>query len=508
MNLQELKTQLIHSRTKAKEWVYEIGSMTPLDSLSVEDVTCFLKREDISAINSYKWRGAYTKIRACLEMNDSGPFVAASAGNHAQGVALAAERLNVQATIFMPRSTPKLKQTSVARLGGANVTIELVGDDFQQASKAAQDFASQNRLTLVKPFDDIDIIAGQSTVADELILQQRDLDVVYLPIGGGGLASGVGFALKLLNPEIEVVGIEVIGQESMYRSVQSGVPTRLDEVDIFCDGTAVLQPGDLTHQICTDVIDRIELVSNEQVCAAIQKLWEGKRVLTEPSGAIALAGLIQDVQLKKVSPRETKCCAVLTGANTDFLTLPVIVGKSQLIQPTRCYYRFEIQERKGSLIELLDLLFEDINIVDFQYGKSGADRAYPVLGLYATQEQQDELKHKIKDSDISAIDVSKHQSSQFRVIPFRPDFTENALFLHVDFPDRPGALRELMREISDSTNICYFNFNDTGQIEGHALIGFEFGGAEDQSRFERSMAKLNFHYRKADLQGVFGDSVK
>lgn len=505
MEWNELFARISQSRERAAQWVYEIGTETPLQKQRLNGASVWLKREDQSMVNSYKWRGAYTKIRDCVESGQAGPFVATSAGNHAQGVALAAATLGVRATIFMPRSTPKLKRSSVARLGKSNVEIRLVGDNFEQASAAAVEYATTHNLTTVKPFDDVNIIAGQSTVGDELFRQAPELDCIYVPIGGGGLASGVSFALQALSSRARVVGVEVRGQESMYQSISQGKVSRLETVDTFCDGTAVMQPGDLTFAVCHRLLERVELVTNEQVCAAIQRLWEECRVITEPSGAIAFAGLLQDVEEGKVDLAKTNCCAVLSGANTDFLTLPLIVNRSQLAQPSRCYYRFEIEERGGSLIELLDLLFEDVNIVDFQYGKIGHQRAFPVLGLYASEEQQNEMRERILRHGIPAVDVTRHQSSQFRVIPFRPDLTRNAVFLHVDFPDRPGALRELMREISPFTNICYFNFNDTGQIEGHALIGFEFAEGGHRAIFEQKMAELHFQYRLADMEGVFGE---
>lgn len=482
-------------------WVYEIDAATPFEELEITGNICYLKREDLSTVRSYKWRGAYTKLKGCLAKGDSGPFVATSAGNHAQGVALAAKKLHVQATIFMPRTTPKLKQRAVSKFGGEFVRIELVGDNFDQASSAALEYANENDCTIIRPFDDLEIIAGQSTVADEVVNQKPDLDYVFVPIGGGGLASGVSYAMRQLSPSTKVIGVEVFGQNSMQFSLERDTISRLDDVDIFCDGTAVIQPGELTYGICRDYLDEVITVTNEKVCAAIQVLWEERRVITEPSGAIGFAGMLEFMKERELDAN-SKCCAVISGANTDFLTLPLIVKKSQLAQPSRCYYRFEIDERTGSLIELLDLLFENINIVDFQYGKVSDTTAFPVLGLEATPEQQSLLLEKIRRSEIKAEDITSNQSTAYRVIPFRPDLTHDSEFYHVDFPDRPGALRELMREISSSTNICYFNFNDTGQIQGHALIGFEFSSLNNKNRFAEIMARLQFQFQVAEL-GAF-----
>lgn len=494
------------SRKLAAEWVYEADRPTPTDRLTTEFGELVLKREDLSYIRSYKWRGAYFKLKKCVQAGQRGPFVATSAGNHAQGVALAASRLGVDVHIFMPRSTPRLKQRAVERIGASHVNIRLIGDNYEQASEAAAEFAQSDNLSVIPPFDDVDVIAGQSTIGDELLKEVDELGVVFVPIGGGGLASGVAFSLKQQRPSIQVIGVEVVGQDAMCRSIQEQKIQCLESVDIFCDGTAVMKPGAVTFDLCREFLDEVITVTNEQVCAAIQLLWEEKRLITEPSGAIGLAGCLAWCQQRSSAqmPAETHGvnCVIVSGGNTDFLTLPSIVRRSQMAQPTRCYFRFEIDEQKGSLISLLDLLFDDVNIVDFQYGKTSRSRAFPVLGLYATPEQQQEMLERIKASGIPAEDVSGRQSSRFRVIPFRPDLTENPRFLQVDFPDRPGALRDLMREVSDLTNICYFNFNETGEVEGHALIGFEFHTDQDAEACERVLKSLGFHYHHADLSGV------
>ena len=494
--------QLEQARNEALANIYELDRPPALQAIHVGEEIVFLKREDQSRIRSYKWRGAFNKLRHQVDSGDRGPFVATSAGNHAQGVALAASRLDVQAFVFMPRTTPRLKQEAVVRHGGNHVTVKLVGDNFEQASISARKFAEDNSCTVIEPFDDLHVIAGQSTIADEILQASPEMDDLYCPVGGGGLVSGLAYACDQLKSKARVIGVEVTGQDSMNQSLIAGHRIRLDRVDLFCDGTAVPQPGQWTFDICKRFLHRTVTVTNEQVCAAIQLLWEQARLIPEPSGAIALAGLIADRKHSGENLRNRRCCAIVTGANTDFLTLPVIVRKSQLAQPSRCYYRFEIDERNGSLIQLLDLLFEDVNIVDFQYGKTSIHQAYPVLGLYATPKQQEKILERLESNRLSAEDVSAKQATQFRVIPFRPDLTNHTLFLEVDFPDRPGALREMMREISSLTNICYFNFNDTGQSQGHALIGFEFANPDKQQELTDKLTRQEIPYRIADMTGI------
>ncbi len=461
-----------------------------------------LKREDVSLIRSYKWRGAFNKIYHCVSQGIEGPFVATSAGNHAQGVAISAAALDVKATIFMPQTTPRLKQRAVVQHGGKNVDVVLCGDTFDEAQAAASLYAKEHNATVIPPFDDFHVIAGQSTVGSEILVDSPAVEHLFVPIGGGGLASGVAFAFRELHQHpCRVIGVEVVGQDSMTQSLLHQEQVTLGAVDRFCDGTAVGKAGNLTWEICRDYLADTMTVTNEEVCAAIQTLWEEKRVITEPSGAIGLAGLRKAWSQSLIDPARSRCGTILTGGNTDFLTLPLIVKRSQLAQSTRRYFRFEISERNGSLIDLLDQFMDGINIIDFQYGKQNPGEATPVLGLSGSAEQLTEFVRRIGNSTIGVTEVTDHQATLFRAIPFRPDLVQHPIFLHVDFPDRPGALREMMREISQLTNICYFNFNDSGQSEGHALIGFEFDAVAGQKQLFNAIDRMDFRYQLVNMGG-------
>ena len=464
----------------------------------------FLKREDLSTIRSYKWRGAYCRLTACLEEGNRGPFVTTSAGNHAQGVALVAARLNVDATIFMPRSTPRLKREAVERHGQGRATIQLVGDSFEQALTAALEFAEQTKATVLSPFDDLHVVAGQSTVGSELLEQLPQADVVFVPVGGGGLASGVSYIVKTLKPDAMVFGVEVVGQDSMACSLRYDKRVSLDNVDRFCDGTAVATPGNLTLDICRQFLNGVITVSNEQVCAAIQTMWEQSRLVPEPSGGMALAGLLEAADAGTINPARQQCVAIVSGGNTDFLTLPLIVKRAQLVQPSRRFFQFEIEERNGALIGLLDQFVDGINIVDFRYGKTGPHAAAPVLGLSAQPEQFGPFIDRLRNAGQKFEEVTEHQTTQYRIIAFRPDLTTHSYFYHIDFPDRPGALRDLMREVSSLTSICYFNFNDTGQSEGHALVGFDFSDPEDRHQLCDVLKAKQFAYKEVDIRPLLG----
>ena len=491
---QKLTATLTEEIQRAVEEVYKLDSITPVEKLSHGGFELFVKREDRSLIHSYKWRGAYFKMQTLVEHGAEGRFVAASAGNHAQGVALAAAKLKKRATIFMPQTTPALKIEAVKKFGGEWVNVALIGDQFAEAAEAANQFAAENFATMVPPYDDLQVIAGQATVGMELTQQVPGLDVVFVPIGGGGLASGLSFALKnLLKSSAKVIGVEVENQNAMHRSSAAAQRTRLYDVDRFCDGTAVHIPGKLTYQICHRLLDSIVLVSNHEVSRAAQFAWEASRFIPEPSGAIALAGA-----LKFGEP--TQCnLAIVSGSNTDFRTLSRFVQMSAITDQRRRYYRFEIAEEKGSLIDLLDRFLGSMNIVDFQYGKADCQNAFPVLGIESTEAELDCFEARIRDCDIGWQKMDCTQFTEFRVIPHRLELCKEALFFKIELPNRAGMLRELMRQISDFANICYFNFVDTGESEGRALIGFELCDGQNGAKLFEVFGKLSFRWNQVNI---------
>ena len=509
-------SKLLAACEKATRTVYAVDDETPLQAFQLtaaatglDDAKIFLKREDLSKVRSYKWRGAYNKLSDCVDSGDTGPFVTTSAGNHAQGVAVAAARLEVSVTVFMPRSTPELKQRAVRQHGGQFVEIRLVGDSFEQAAAAAGDFAAETDATVLSPFDDFHVIAGQSTVCHELLRQFEEMsvrpDMVFVPVGGGGLASGVSFLMKQRMPDVRVIGVEVEGQESMWRSFNENKRVSMNDVDPFCDGTAVATPGAMTWEVCRECLDgEIVKVSNAKVCGAIQQLWEGIRVVPEPSGAIALAGLIEAARSGRIDPSQQTCVAVVSGGNVDFRTLPRIVQSSRLVDATRHYFQFEIDERSGSLIELLDQFMEDTNIIDFRYGKTGSRSATPILGLQLRSSEPEPFVARLRQAGQVFREVTEHLVTMYRVIPFHPELAANPCFMRIDFPDRPGALRELMREASSLTSICYFNFVDTGEAEGHALIGFEFPEPANKQKLLQVLNSKNFGYAELDVSSLHG----
>lgn len=480
-----LKDQLFNEILRARTRVYRVGEKTPLQEMKIPsvDATVYVKREDLSPINAYKWRGAYNCTAYLNESKGIKTVVAASAGNHAQGVALAARLLDMQAKIFMPLPTPMMKQNAVKLHGGDNVEIILTGDTYDQASDAAKKYTADNNLAYVHPFDDIYTMAGQATIADELVLSgEGPFDVVFIPIGGGGMAAAVSSWLKLHHPNTKIIGVEGVDQASMKAAFANGSPVTLNDIDTFCDGTAVKRVGDNTFEICRDNIDEIITVTNEEVCAAIQVYWDTKRVIPEPSGAMGLAGLIQYAQ-SLPETKSRKLLTILCGANMDFGKLATISSQSAVGAHRRRYLRFKLDEKNGSMLDLLEEKFPNINVTEFQYGKISDDAGYPIIAFEASPEKMSHLDDDLKKSGIEYQDVTGDPDVRYRIINYNPALFKSPVLLHVHFPERRGALRDFMKKVSGVSNVCYFNYAYSGEAIGRAVMGFEFADDASKTQF-------------------------
>ena len=485
--------QLISETLKARNRVYSLAEATPLQELDLQlNLECFLKREDLSPIHAYKWRGAYNRMLQLSKEDLGKGVITASAGNHAQGVALSAKKLGAQARIYMPLSTPKMKQDSVRRLGSDHVEIVLLGDSYDQASAEAKRVSEAEAITYIHAYDDLQVMAGQGTIADEIIMSGKGpFDVVFLQIGGGGLASSVGAWLKQVNPETRIIGVEGDRQASMAAAIRAGKPVELDYVDVFCDGTAVKKVGELTYPVCREVVDEFMTVTNEEVSAAIETLWKTSRVIPEPSGAMGLAAVLKR-QSELVGK---KVVTILCGANMDFHQLGNISTASGIGSATKRYFQFHIAEHSGELLRLLVEGLSGLNIVDFQYGKTDESDSWPILGVQGSTQELEDLPLKLKQADIGFKDVTSSPDVSFRVIPFRSRLISHAYFIELEFPERAGALHNFLSSVRGSANICYFNYQYTGERVGRALIGFEFPSVNDRRDFIEGMGSGHWQFR-------------
>jgi len=494
---------------RARQRVYEVGQATPLDEirLSEEGIDLFVKREDLSTIHAYKWRGAYNRMAQLTAEELQRGVVTASAGNHAQGVALAAKHLGTQATIYMPLSTPKMKQQAVRQHGESNVTICLVGDTYDAASEAAHACAKTENKTYIHAYDDLAVMAGQGTLAEEIVLAGKPaFDVALLQVGGGGMAAATATWLKMHQPDIKIIGVEGVDQASMAAAIKAGKPVTLEKVDVFCDGTAVRTVGNLTYQVCAEVIDEWVTVTNDEVSAAIQFLWEKLRTIPEPSGAMGVAALLKDTSRFS----GMRVLTVLCGSNMDFELLASIARRSAIGAATRRYLRIQIPETSGSMYKLLDFLPVGVNIADFQYGKTDANQASPVIGFDVSVEQFSLLSDALHQHQYSFTEVTSETDVEFRLIHYESKLIKFPYFMELEFHERPGALAEFLRAVSPHTNLCYFNYVYSGERVGRALLGFEFDNETYRNKFEGVLhsAKQSFRdYEKvseATMKRILG----
>ncbi len=476
-----LERQLRREILFARERVYRFGKPTPLEKLVIPDgPEVWVKREDLSAVKSYKWRGACNRMATLAIGEAKRGVVTASAGNHAQGVALAARALGIRARIHMPRSTPKVKQSAVLQHGGEFVEIHLSGDSYDEAVQSARADEASSGAVYIHAYDDLLVMAGQGTLADEVVLSGHGpFDAAFLQIGGGGLAAGVSTWLKTYWPDIEIIGVEGVGQASMQAALTAGNPVALEQVDLFCDGTAVRQAGALPFEICRHTLARIETVTNAEVSHAMRVLWEGLRCVSEPSGAMGLAAVLKN----RARLAGKRVLVILCGANIDFLQIGLIAQSVGVADQASRTLRVRIPERPGAMLELLDACFAGINISDFQYGKTHAEEAWPVFTLSADSPTLlDEAAARLSAAGYDWQDLTGAEDVAFRAIPLRGDLLAHPAFLRLDFYERPGALHDfLAQRIRGNANLCYFNYRQSGERIGRALIGLDF-----PSPFERS----------------------
>ncbi len=508
--MKEQLDELFEETLRARQRVYEVGSQTPLQRVEIKDIDAdiFVKREDLGPIKAYKWRGAYNCMASLSEEQRARGVVAASAGNHAQGVALAARKLGCHAHIYMPRSTPEVKQRAVYKHGGENVSIYLVGDSYDAASIAAKEYAKSENLQFVHPYDDITTIAGQGTLADEVVMSgQGSFDHIYLQIGGGGLAAGAACWFRHFWPEARIVGVEEEDQASMKTALVAGERVALPYVDVFCDGTAVRLAGEVTYPLCAELLDGIVCVSNGEVCEAMRTLWESIRVVPEPSGALGMAALLQDWD-KGVIKSGDKCLFIISGANMDFSQLISVAsragGRDQ--NYTLRYLRIPMETKRGQVLRYLRQIPQGVQLRDVQYGRIDGDIQYPVFGVYGTQEDFAEINKRLSEKGLKAEDVTQDDDVRFRMISYDRARLTHPVFFVIDFPERPGAFYEFMSAMGEYASLCYFNYQYTGEHVGRAFVGFEFDSREDRDLCRMRAEQL----RGTTIQEIYelSDSVR
>jgi threonine dehydratase len=459
------------------------------------DNQVFIKREDLQPVFSFKCRGAFNKIYQELKANpDLKGVITASAGNHAQGVALAAKKLHLSATIVMPTTTPDIKVTAVRSYGAK---VVLYGENFDAAKDYSLKLAKKERLAFIHPFDDFDVMAGQGTIAHEIIRQHPGhIDAIFVAVGGGGLIAGIAGFIKAVKPEIRIIGVEPDDAACFYEARKAGRRVKLKEVGIFADGVAVKQVGKNTWSMIKDLVDDVVLVSTDQMCAAIKDTYEDTRAICEPAGALSLAGLKKYVETHDIKGQTL--VAINCGANMNFDRLRHVSERAELGEEREALLAIEIPERPGSFKKLCQLIGHRA-ITEFNYRYADAKTAHVFAGVQLSHgiDEKNKLIAKLDAKGYRVVDMTGNEVAKLHtryMIGGHPgDSITNELLYRFQFPEKPGALLNFLMKVGNRWNISLFHYRNHGSNFGRILMGFQVDKS-DSKAFNTFLKSLNIPY--------------
>ena len=483
--------------------VYEVAEETPLDAapnLSARlGHAVWLKREDLQQVFSFKLRGAYNRMSRLADEDLQKGVICSSAGNHAQGVALAANRLGIQAFIVMPLTTPRIKVDAVRKLGGE---VVLEGDTYDDAYAHARRLEAERGLIFIHPFDDPDVIAGQGTIAMEILRQHPgDIDAVFVPVGGGGLIAGIASYIKALRDDIRIIGVEPEDSAGMSRSIAAGEPVTLERVGIFADGVAVRRVGDETFRLCRELVDEIVLVDTDEICAAIRDIFEDTRSIVEPAGALAVAGMKKYVE-DRAPAAGREFVTVNCGANVNFDRLRHIAERAAVGEHREALLAVGIPERPGSFREFCAAIGRR-NVTEFNYRYSDTEEAHIFVGLELAEgrAEKDRLVADLRARGYPVEDLTDNEMAKLHIrhmVGGRAGGLPDERLLRFEFPERPGALAEFLDAVGSDWNISLFHYRNHGSDYGRILTGIQVPGG-DGDEFERHLEKLGYpHWDESD----------
>ncbi|MCL1079615.1 threonine ammonia-lyase, biosynthetic [Parashewanella spongiae] len=486
--------------------VYDIAKVTDLtrlDQLSAgHNNQIFLKREDQQPVHSFKLRGAYNKLSKLNKSQLPNGVIAASAGNHAQGLALASKKLGINVTIVMPITTPDIKVNNVRRLGA---DVRLVGKSFNEAQHESLTISQQEQKLIIHPFDDPDVIAGQGTVAKEILQQQSNIDAVFIPVGGGGLLAGMSVYLKQLRPDIKVIGVEAEDSACLLAALEQGHPIDLNNVGLFADGVAVKRIGDHTFNLIKHYCDEVITVNSDEICTSIKDIFEHTRVIAEPAGALSLAGLNKYCQ---TSIGGQSLVAVLSGANMNFHNLRYISERCELGENKEAVFSVTIPEQKGSFRQFSKAL-SGRGITEFNYRYSGDSAAKVFVGVRITGGVQERLtlQKKLTEVNYQVKDFTENELAKLHVrymIGGQPPETKTERIFQFQFPEYPGALDAFLETLGQRWNITLFHYRNHGAAFGQVLAGFEVT-VEQELDFFKHLKYLNYEWQEATQNPAYND---
>jgi threonine dehydratase len=459
--------------------------------------TVVLKREDQQPVKSFKLRGAYNRMSQLSDEQLKAGVIAASAGNHAQGMAYAAARKKIRATIVMPETTPDIKVDAVRRFGGEWVNIVQYGTSFDQASDKAKELSVEQGLTMIPPFDDPDVIAGQGTIAREMLEQHPELDTLFVAVGGGGLAAGIAVYVKQLRPEVKIVAVESAESACLQAALEAGKPVPLPSVGIFADGVAVKIMGQETFRLCQQYVDEVITVSNDEICAAIKDIFDDTRVIAEPAGALSVAAIRKYSQAHNLSGQHLG--GILCGANINFHTLRYVSERCELGEGKEAVFAVKIPEKTGSFKTFCELL-GGINITEFNYRFSSKDEAYVFVGVKLKRglEEYAQLTARLEQAGYEWCDLSQNELAKLHVrhmVGGKPPVKIAERVFGFEFPEYPGALMHFLNTLGAKWNITLFHYRNHGAAEGLVLVGFDLPEEQDDA-FKAHLGQLGFIYEE------------
>lgn len=477
--------------------IYEVASVTPLQDMPRLSERIHnqvqLKREDRQPVHSFKLRGAYNMVSSLDEQQKEAGVIAASAGNHAQGMALSGTKLGIKTIIVMPKTTPDIKVDAVRSFGGE---VVLHGSNFDEAKAEAERLSALHGYTFVPPFDHPLVIAGQGTIGMEMLQQNGHLDYIFVPVGGGGLAAGVAVLIKQLMPEIKVIAVEPEDSACLKAALDAGEPVVLDQVSMFADGVAVKRIGDETFRLCQKYLDGHVCVSSDEICAAVKDIFEDTRAIAEPSGALALAGLKKYAEQQQL--KDQKLATVLSGANTNFHGLRYVSERCELGEKREGLLAVTIPERQGAFLEFCNLIGgRAVTEFNYRYGDDELANIFVGVRLQNGQQELDSIIKDLREGGYPVVDLSEDEMAKQHIrymIGGKPSKPMNERLYSFEFPEYPGALLRFLRVLTTHWNISLFNYRNHGADYGRVLCAFELDDS-DLSEFSAHLRELDYQYK-------------
>ena len=476
--------------------VYDVAIESPLDAARTLSRRLgnqvLLKREDLQPVFSFKLRGAYNKMAHLTPEQLKRGVICASAGNHAQGVALSAKRMGCRAVIVMPTTTPKLKIDAVGALGGE---VVLAGDSYSDAYARAVELQQEQGLTFVHPFDDPDVIAGQGTIAMEILRQHEGpIDAVFVAIGGGGLISGVAAYIKAVRPEIKVIGVQTVDSDAMARSVEAGRRVTLGDVGLFSDGTAVKLVGEETFRLARELVDDYVRVTTDELCAAMKDIFQDTRSVVEPAGALGVAGLKQYAATHKCKGQTF--VAIACGANMNFDRLRFVAERAEVGEQREAVLAVTIPEKPGSFKRFCSLIGQRF-ITEFNYRYSDPKEAHVFVGVrVANRAESLKLVESLRRHELPTLDLTDDEMAKLHVrhmVGGHAHGLTDELLYRFEFPERPGALMNFLDSMSRGWNISLFHYRNHGADYGRVLVGMQVP-AKEMKEFRAFLKNLGYRY--------------